>query len=280
MFMVKILCPGRSSNSLLEFGESCVSALASCNGVPDFERCSGDTEDFCPRGIDCSCKAGHAFCSCPYYQGPNADFWYLGKKCDQLWSTLDLIAITVLPGVALAFIVAVTAQLIHYCKTKPRSRPKTENRSEREHQTVHSHQNPSFQSEADPRYVDVPLVNVPSPAAQKLQGSAAWSAPEQQNPPRKLNYYSETPPDHHFSNHVKPKPQQAQNFAGPSFRYPQQDYDASEQRPTNQFPRGGVRVLPQADYSWGRPEPSSPNTNWTEESFSFRRPQLNTDYQR
>ncbi|XP_078004066.1 zinc finger protein 711 isoform X10 [Phascolarctos cinereus] len=42
----------------------------------------------------------------------------MGAKCEQLWNTLDLILIAVLPGIGLAVIVGVTMQAIHYCQKR------------------------------------------------------------------------------------------------------------------------------------------------------------------
>jgi type III secretory pathway component EscS len=42
----------------------------------------------------------------------------MGEKCDQLWNTLDLVLVATLPGIALAIIVGVAIQIIHYCKGK------------------------------------------------------------------------------------------------------------------------------------------------------------------
>ncbi|XP_063794721.1 uncharacterized protein LOC134949973 [Pseudophryne corroboree] len=121
---------------------------ASCESVPDYGPCMGDTGDFCPRGIDCSCKDERAFCSCPYYKGPNTDYWYMGSKCDYLWSTWDLVIIAVLPAVALAFIVAVSAQIIHCYKTTSKSKTTKEPESQSERQEMNSHYNRAFVSEA------------------------------------------------------------------------------------------------------------------------------------
>ncbi|XP_053330039.1 protein SSXT-like [Spea bombifrons] len=90
-----------------------------CENVEDFGSCAGDPNNFCPPDIQCVCRDATPYCSCPYYRGPNGNYWYMGEKCDQLWNTLDLILVTVLPAVSLAFVVGVVAQLIHYCKTKP-----------------------------------------------------------------------------------------------------------------------------------------------------------------
>jgi type III secretory pathway component EscS len=45
----------------------------------------------------------------------------MGAKCDQLWSTLDLILVATLPGIGLALIVGVTIQTIHFCKKRSKN---------------------------------------------------------------------------------------------------------------------------------------------------------------
>ncbi|KGL82219.1 hypothetical protein N309_10595, partial [Tinamus guttatus] len=76
-----------------------------CTGIGDFEDCSGNTDNFCPAGVSCQCKDEQPFCRCNYYRVGWKDYWYMGPKCDQLWSTVDLILVTVLPAVALSFVV-------------------------------------------------------------------------------------------------------------------------------------------------------------------------------
>ncbi|XP_031231879.1 uncharacterized protein LOC116094036 isoform X2 [Mastomys coucha] len=89
-----------------------------CTSVKDFYDCLGNTTGFCPESIVCACKDGKPFCKCPNFRGRWGDYWYMGEKCDQLWNTLDLVLVATLPGIALAIIVGVTVQIIHYCKGK------------------------------------------------------------------------------------------------------------------------------------------------------------------
>nr|XP_020820168.1 zinc finger protein 711 isoform X8 [Phascolarctos cinereus] len=89
-----------------------------CTDVPDFGECLGSVYDFCPRDIVCACKNGVPFCKCPNFIGQWGNYWYMGAKCEQLWNTLDLILIAVLPGIGLAVIVGVTMQAIHYCQKR------------------------------------------------------------------------------------------------------------------------------------------------------------------
>ncbi|XP_060230981.1 uncharacterized protein LOC132650056 [Meriones unguiculatus] len=89
-----------------------------CTSVKDFDDCLGNTTNFCPKSIVCACKDGKPFCKCPNYRGQWGNYWYMGNKCEQLWNTLDLILVATLPGIALALIVGVVIQIIHYCKGK------------------------------------------------------------------------------------------------------------------------------------------------------------------
>ncbi|XP_040600282.1 uncharacterized protein LOC101830902 [Mesocricetus auratus] len=89
-----------------------------CISVKDFDNCLGNTTDFCPKDIACACKDEKPFCKCPNFRGQWGDYWYMGDKCEQLWNTVDLILVATLPGIALALIVGVVIQIIHYCKGK------------------------------------------------------------------------------------------------------------------------------------------------------------------
>nr|XP_031527414.1 uncharacterized protein LOC116277393 [Vicugna pacos] len=91
---------------------------ANCTSVADFDDCPGNITDFCPEYSVCACKDGKPFCKCPNFRGQWGNYWYMGAKCDQLWNTLDLILVAVLPGISLALIVGVTIQTIYYCKKK------------------------------------------------------------------------------------------------------------------------------------------------------------------
>ncbi|XP_060105923.1 uncharacterized protein LOC132579516 [Heteronotia binoei] len=94
-------------------------AEPSCVHVDDFENCPGDAHSFCPRGIACGCKDQIPFCKCPAYHNGWEDYWYMGSKCDQLWSTLDLILVATVPGVALVLTAVVIMQWVGYCRHKP-----------------------------------------------------------------------------------------------------------------------------------------------------------------
>ncbi|XP_061455000.1 uncharacterized protein LOC133371493 [Rhineura floridana] len=93
-------------------------AEPNCASVADFDNCPGITHDFCPEGVACGCKDQIPFCKCPSYRSGWKDHWYMGPKCEQLWSTLDLILIVVLPAITLSLAVAITMQWVSYCKDK------------------------------------------------------------------------------------------------------------------------------------------------------------------
>lgn len=57
-------------------------------------------------------------CRCDYYREGWMEYWYMGPKCNQLWNTLDLILVSVLPAVALVFIVVAIFQCVYCCKGK------------------------------------------------------------------------------------------------------------------------------------------------------------------
>ncbi|XP_042334966.1 uncharacterized protein LOC121936628 isoform X2 [Sceloporus undulatus] len=110
-----------------------------CTHVADFDNCPGNPLDFCPRGVACGCKDQKPVCKCPAYRSGWQNYWYLGSKCDQLWSTLDLIVVAALPAVALSLTVAVAMQWSNYCKRKRgkvikrRSIPERERRHHGQH---------------------------------------------------------------------------------------------------------------------------------------------------
>ncbi|XP_072285766.1 uncharacterized protein [Pyxicephalus adspersus] len=245
-------------------------AEPSCDGVADFGACIGDTRGFCPSGIECSCKAELAFCSCPYYKGPHTEYWYMGSKCDQLWSTWDLLVIAVFPGVALAFVVIVIAQLIYYCKITAKIKTK---KSKTINRIPESHPNQTFVSEEElgrrSRYVDVALSNIPPLSHQE---TAAWNVAAPQSPLNRSNssYYPDVPPVSHNAVYAEIKRKQSQKFGKPSYEYPDQDYNVQPRSPQH-IPRPGVPSFPQADYRQG-------DLGLGNRPFSFRRPQVNYDY--
>ncbi|XP_078066518.1 uncharacterized protein LOC144492385 [Mustelus asterias] len=87
--------------------------LESCKNIGDYEPCLRNT---CPEYMPCYCKEEKEYCRCANFKGALGDYWYLGPKCDQQWSTLDLILVAVVPGICLALIVAVCMYSIYSCK--------------------------------------------------------------------------------------------------------------------------------------------------------------------
>ncbi|KAE8584585.1 hypothetical protein XENTR_v10021021 [Xenopus tropicalis] len=120
-----------------------------CESTQDFEPCHGDIGNFCPSDIPCVCVNLQPQCSCPNYKGPKGDYWYIGAKCDQLWTTRDLIFVTVMPGVALAAVVAVIGQIIYHCKTRSNKKTARSSEQQKERLTSDSKQieNPRQQTE-------------------------------------------------------------------------------------------------------------------------------------
>lgn len=113
---------------------------ANCTEVEDFSDCNGNTSSFCPANVPCQCKNEKPFCRCDYYREGWMEYWYMGPKCNQLWNTLDLILVTVLPAVALVFLVVVISQCVHYCKGK-KARKQTNS------PYLEVHHNPTFSQE-------------------------------------------------------------------------------------------------------------------------------------
>uniref|UniRef100_U3IIG8 Meprin A subunit beta n=2 Tax=Anas platyrhynchos TaxID=8839 RepID=U3IIG8_ANAPP len=112
----------------------------SCTAVEDFKACLGDTEDFCPTNISCQCKNEKPFCRCDYYKEGWKDYWYMGPKCNQLWSTVDLILVAILPAVALVFIVIVIFQCVHYCSSKTEGKQTNSPYHEAQHNPAFTHE--------------------------------------------------------------------------------------------------------------------------------------------
>ncbi|XP_044124893.1 uncharacterized protein LOC122919773 [Bufo gargarizans] len=264
------------ASALLCFLVSVAVGEPSCEGVEDFGRCAGDKGDFCPRDIDCSCKSGRPFCSCPFYTGPNGNYWYLGEKCDHLWSTLDMIVIAVFPAAALAFVVAVTAQLIHFCKTKPKSKKVKEPKRKSEREAIITHQNQAFIPEASPgnQYTEQSLGDFLTKSQPKAETSQ-WNAPAAKAPkPYGLKYYSDMAPADQSSSYIDGRQQPQYNDQ----RVPEQDYPSYEPRGQQQYSRFSGAMIPPADYQDKGPELSSPNAGWTNRPYSFGRPQVRSGY--
>ncbi|XP_013047654.1 uncharacterized protein [Anser cygnoides] len=111
-----------------------------CTAVEDFKACLGNTDNFCPTNISCQCKNEKPFCRCDYYREGWQEYWYMGPKCNQLWSTLDLILVTILPAVALVFIVIVIFQCVHCCKSKKAGKQTNSPCREAQHNPAFTHE--------------------------------------------------------------------------------------------------------------------------------------------
>ncbi|KAM4664810.1 uncharacterized protein O3C94_012807 [Discoglossus pictus] len=263
-------------------------AEPSCENVTDFGYCEGNVESFCPENIACSCKEKKPFCSCPYYKGPNSDFWYMGAKCDQLWSTQDLILVIICPAVALAFVVAVTAQLIHFCKSKPKKK-KGIDHNQKTRQTTQSHQNQAYVPEMNinPIYMQQPLVtrqvsNMPAAAPHMAQ--VGYDRPQASNYPSQLDrpsfpgpsipgpanspYYSEARPQ------VSNMPPAAPQFAQVGYEHSQaqgSNYPSQMNRPPVPEPTSPRRNSSRLPYY--QSHQSGDESSESEEDYHIRRPE-------
>ncbi|KAG8448395.1 hypothetical protein GDO86_015476 [Hymenochirus boettgeri] len=296
----------RSWNSWLLSSTLCLllvltSSEPSCENEQDFQQCSGHTGNFCPNNIPCICVNRQPQCSCPYYKGPKGDYWYMGAKCDQLWTTHDLILVTVLPAVTLAVVVAVTAQIIHACKAK--SSKKTGRNSQQHTELVRSHhnhnqqqsqmehstnffQNHAFVPSTNQEYVsntNLLFVNQVIPKTQMAsQAGRSTLAPGQSAPQEyHTNQSMAEGPINRISNnpYFQPKPQ----FGNSDVLLPDEDYNTSEitnhlqNRLSGRLSSIGVPVLPQADYRQPAAESTS-NSQKNMRPFVITRPQIKNDY--
>lgn len=134
-----------------------------CTSVTDFDDCPGNVTDFCPKNIVCACKDGEPFCKCPNFRSQWRNYWYMGAKCDQLWSTLDLILVATLPGIGLALIVGVTIQTIHYCKKKSK-------------ENINDEQEQRNLSGLQPQHNSAYALNTATRPSQPDQGQNPWTS--------------------------------------------------------------------------------------------------------
>ncbi|XP_013926325.1 PREDICTED: uncharacterized protein LOC106552540 [Thamnophis sirtalis] len=131
-----------------------------CTHVADFGNCVGDTNDFCPKGIACGCKDKAPYCKCPSYRNKWADYWYMGPKCNYLWSTLDLILMIAVPAVTLSMVVFTLTKWTAYCRSQPKKSRSQERQPGRPASAMPN--NPQRQLEAQPKQMSV----FPRPLAQ------------------------------------------------------------------------------------------------------------------
>nr|XP_025957078.1 uncharacterized protein LOC112983892 isoform X2 [Dromaius novaehollandiae] len=223
---------------------------AICTGVDDFEDCQGDTDDFCPTTISCQCKDEKPFCRCNNFRVDWRDYWYMGPKCDQLWNTLDLILVTVLPAVALSFIVGVIFQCVYYCKSrKARKRTRLPHRASR-HNPAYSAEladNLGHASRQLPKDVWAGQ-NMRMPKVELTR-----QAFDQPSTPSRTEGYSHMPvrsPDPLRDYHPTHQPHQHDRFAYPNNNLSYPDY-AEERR----YPKYDVSAFPRSEMSHSAAQP-------------------------
>uniref|UniRef100_A0A8C8SMZ9 Uncharacterized protein n=1 Tax=Pelusios castaneus TaxID=367368 RepID=A0A8C8SMZ9_9SAUR len=228
-----------------------------CTGVADFGSCLGNYEGFCPNDVACGCKDNKPFCKCPYYQGRWGDYWYMGHKCKQLWNTLDLILVTVLPAVALAFLVGVIIQCVHCCKKKSNkgARKQARRMENRLHHT------PEYIPEMDDdlRYIspqqlakdDLSAQNVKMPKIQLQSPSFAQSAsPSQVGGFSYLSHQPSRKPVPTADSSFSLQSSQRNQFGYQSSHFPDVDYAEENPIPAiseRQFPKSGILAFSRPD---------------------------------
>ncbi|XP_067404477.1 uncharacterized protein [Emydura macquarii macquarii] len=231
-----------------------------CTGIADFDNCLGNTEGFCPNDIACGCKDNKAFCKCPYYQGLWGDYWYMGHKCKQLWNTLDLILVTVLPAIALAFLVGVIIQCVHYCKKKSNQSVKGARKQARQTENK-SHRNPGYIPELyeDLRDVsqqqsakdDLITQNLKMPKIQLQRQSFVQSeSPDQVEGYSYISHQPSRRPVPTADSSFSLQPPQRNQFGHQNSHFP--DVYSKEENPIpamseRQFPKSGIPAFSRSD---------------------------------
>ncbi|XP_043913067.1 uncharacterized protein LOC122789702 [Protopterus annectens] len=240
-----------------------------CTGINDFQKCSSVSKDFCPSGISCLCKNQNPFCSCPNYKDGWIDYWYMGSRCEQLWSTIDLILIATLPAIALTMLVAVIMQIVNCC-----SQPKAPKTTQSQKQTSNQRRKESEKNEQD-NYafmseMSQKVPNVSQHATQVAVEPSYPYTPRLQSPNLKQpNFQPEQFAAHH--NSYSPMPMQQYSNMGPSYNQPsspvshysphrqsqkpryERDYDEDDYTdrisavPMKPIPKSAVPVFPQID---------------------------------
>ncbi|XP_060612525.2 uncharacterized protein [Anolis sagrei] len=248
----------------------------SCTHVADFGSCLGNNVlDFCPPGISCGCKDQRPFCNCPSYRKGWQNYWYLGPKCDQLWSTLDLIIVIVVPAIALSATTAVAVQWVNYCKNKEGRSAKRRSAPPREHVP---------QGQPNTAYVPQPVDrHVPQPRGRKDDGvaqnvkfpklSTQSNAYEQAELPLFGGFsYAPHQPLRRVvqmgnNNRLPGPPPQRGGYVGNYEDYEEENpFTAMAMQP---FPTSGSSGFPRADYY----EPNH-YPNGARNPYSFGRPQV------
>nr|XP_048273991.1 uncharacterized protein LOC125389476 [Myodes glareolus] len=215
-----------------------------CTSVKDFEDCRGNTANFCPNNITCACKDEKPFCKCQNFRGQWGEYWYMGDRCEQLWNTVDLILVATLPGIALALIVGVVIQIIHYCKGKPKKNG-DQHREERNMPELQPHQNSAYGFDTDR--------NLP----QSNQGENPWSliyqepfsgssfSPSSQLSRTNSNYFAQERNEGILNNYPPPNWNGSSGSTKPATNYGNNFLPTTPIRPTFDFSTSGP---PRATY--------------------------------
>ncbi|OXB54817.1 hypothetical protein ASZ78_010544, partial [Callipepla squamata] len=159
---------------------------------------------------------------CDYYREGWMEYWYMGPKCDQLWNTLDLILVTVLPAVALVFVAVAIFQCVYCCKDKKARKQPNSPYTEVHHNPTFSHEMPGNVGHSSQQPQRVPWTGLPKVV---LRSQDFDDLP---SPSHVDNYrYSQPPrrPDYHPSQ----QPQQHDNFAYPGNSRPYAGYAEERQ---------------------------------------------------
>ncbi|XP_069469032.1 uncharacterized protein [Ambystoma mexicanum] len=255
-----------------------------CSNIRDFGRCIGTTTNFCPKNVECACKDQKPFCKCPNYRVSWTDYWYMGPKCEQLWSTLDLILVIVFPAVALASMTGVTVQWIYYCKNKPQKRKHASARKEARNEMRIPKINPAYIPEDYTKEAFAPSRLPMQRLGPEMIGAehyqVAWTRPPQN--------HSSSPLQQTVFPQVMRKPdptynQYSQNYQHEYSTPPGQD---SEERtlerpipPVSRIPRPkfDVPALPKEDYELNA-YPSNEPAQLSTRPFVFGRPKVKNQY--
>ncbi|XP_038603718.1 uncharacterized protein LOC119929615 [Tachyglossus aculeatus] len=222
-----------------------------CTNVKNLEACDGDTTDFCPKSITCACQDQKPFCQCQNSRGKWGELWYMGTKCEQVWSTLDLVLVTVLPGLALTLIVAVTMQTVYYCRNKKAHQSRGRNPQEQH--------NPAYLSDQPGQSLQMAYAKALRPTQSQL-------------PVRSFSFMTQGATEEvSYSS-----PSYGQYGSRESFR-PQTDYPARNPGPPRQLqPHAGFRSpgVPNPDYLQGERHPMAYPSAKSEQPFRVGRAQM------
>ncbi|KAM5290653.1 uncharacterized protein AAES06_006763 [Glossophaga mutica] len=244
-----------------------------CTSVNDFDDCLGNVTGFCPKDIVCACKDGEPFCKCPNFRGQWGNYWYMGAKCDQLWNTLDLVLVAVLPGIGLALIVGVTIQTIQYCKKKSKNNI-DDQRQQRSSSGLQPAHNSAYAFDNAVRF------------SQPREGQNPWSLPRQNGlPTSPVSLQRQFPErDHNFMIHKEGNPYISPSYnlnGSPGTAKPEANYEnryssAMHMKPLFNFSTPG---LPKSNYiPRERQQIGYPSSEEQEIPYRIGRVQIKSDY--